>query len=229
MATVEPAGRGRWRESRPAMVSRPSTDPAAVARARARREAPRPPPAAPQTREEALMALLVWFTMGIALWHFTVFLPDRFWQGIVGAFLGSTIGAVVFGAISRDRQRQRARRHRSRHRADRDSGGRDRPRRGLGHRRSRRAGNRRVGRRSRSAVMFGVDRPRLRSRAGMNFIPARERRRGRSTPNVTANAPPPYSAVACSARTPMTQTTARPIARNQHGGGGHRCRQGLCR
>jgi hypothetical protein len=45
------------------------------------------------------MALLVWFTMGIALWHFTVFLPDRFWQGIVGAFLGSVIGAVVFGSI----------------------------------------------------------------------------------------------------------------------------------
>jgi len=45
------------------------------------------------------MALLVWFTMGIALWHFTVFLPDRFWQGIVGAFLGSVIGAIVFGGI----------------------------------------------------------------------------------------------------------------------------------
>jgi len=45
------------------------------------------------------MALLVWFTMGIALWHFTVFLPDRFWQGIVGAFLGSVIGALIFGAI----------------------------------------------------------------------------------------------------------------------------------
>jgi hypothetical protein len=45
------------------------------------------------------MALLVWFTMGIALWHFTVFLPDRFWQGIVGAFLGATIGAVVFGGV----------------------------------------------------------------------------------------------------------------------------------
>jgi outer membrane lipoprotein SlyB len=45
------------------------------------------------------MALLVWFTMGIALWHFTVFLPDRFWQGIVGAFLGSVIGAIVFGAL----------------------------------------------------------------------------------------------------------------------------------
>jgi hypothetical protein len=45
------------------------------------------------------MALLVWFMTGIALWHFTVFLPDRFWQGIVGAFLGATIGAVVFGGI----------------------------------------------------------------------------------------------------------------------------------
>jgi hypothetical protein len=45
------------------------------------------------------MALVVWFTMGIALWHFTVFLPERFWQGIVGAFLGSVIGAVLFGLI----------------------------------------------------------------------------------------------------------------------------------
>jgi hypothetical protein len=45
------------------------------------------------------MALLVWFTMGIALWHFTVFLPDHFWQGIVGAFLGAVIGAIVFGLI----------------------------------------------------------------------------------------------------------------------------------
>jgi hypothetical protein len=45
------------------------------------------------------MALLVWFTMGIALWHFTVFLPDHFWQGIVGAFLGAVIGAILFGLI----------------------------------------------------------------------------------------------------------------------------------
>ena len=45
------------------------------------------------------MSLFVWVMMGIALWHFTVFLPDRFWQGIVGAFLGSVIGAVLFGAI----------------------------------------------------------------------------------------------------------------------------------
>ena len=45
------------------------------------------------------MALVVWFTMGIALWHFTVFLPDRFWQGIVGALLGATTGAVLVGAV----------------------------------------------------------------------------------------------------------------------------------
>ncbi len=45
------------------------------------------------------MAYLVFLTMGIALWHFTIFLPDRFWQGIVGAFLGSVIGAIVFGGI----------------------------------------------------------------------------------------------------------------------------------
>lgn len=45
------------------------------------------------------MAFLVFLTMGIALWHFTVFLPDRFWQGIVGAFLGSVIGAMVIGLI----------------------------------------------------------------------------------------------------------------------------------
>jgi len=46
------------------------------------------------------MAILVWVIMGIAIWHFTVFLPDRFWQGIVGAFIGAIIGAVVSGAIA---------------------------------------------------------------------------------------------------------------------------------
>ena len=46
------------------------------------------------------MALLVWFTTGIALWHFTVFLPDRFWQGIVGAFLGAIAGAMASGGIA---------------------------------------------------------------------------------------------------------------------------------
>ena len=45
------------------------------------------------------MAILVWFTIGLALWHFTIFVPDRFWQGIVGAMIGATVGAVVVGAI----------------------------------------------------------------------------------------------------------------------------------
>ena len=46
------------------------------------------------------MALLVWFTVGLAIWHFTVFVPDRFWGGIVGAFLGACAGAMASGAIA---------------------------------------------------------------------------------------------------------------------------------
>jgi hypothetical protein len=45
------------------------------------------------------MAALVWAMMGIALWHFTVFVPDRFWGGIVGAFLGALFGAVLIGFV----------------------------------------------------------------------------------------------------------------------------------
>ena len=39
------------------------------------------------------MGMLAWVIMGLALWHYTIFLPDRFWGGIVGAFLGSIAGA----------------------------------------------------------------------------------------------------------------------------------------
>jgi outer membrane lipoprotein SlyB len=46
------------------------------------------------------MAALVWFTMGVAVWHFTVFVPDRFSGGIVGAFVGAAAGALVSGAIA---------------------------------------------------------------------------------------------------------------------------------
>ena len=45
------------------------------------------------------MAMLVWVMTGLALWHFTVFLPDRFWGGIVGAFCGALVGAILFGII----------------------------------------------------------------------------------------------------------------------------------
>ena len=45
------------------------------------------------------MAAVVWFTIAVALWHFTVFLPDRFWAGIVGALLGAITGGMISGAI----------------------------------------------------------------------------------------------------------------------------------
>ncbi len=41
------------------------------------------------------MAVLAWTMMGIAIWHFTVFVPDKFLWGIVGAFLSATAGAIV--------------------------------------------------------------------------------------------------------------------------------------
>jgi hypothetical protein len=45
------------------------------------------------------MAALVWIMVGIALWHFTVFLPDHFWSGIVGAFVGAVLGSFFFGLV----------------------------------------------------------------------------------------------------------------------------------
>ncbi len=45
------------------------------------------------------MGLLAWAMIGLALWHFTVFLPDRCWAGIIGAFLGCVLGAILFGLV----------------------------------------------------------------------------------------------------------------------------------
>jgi hypothetical protein len=45
------------------------------------------------------MGMLAWVIMGLALWHFTIWLPDRSWGGIVGALFGALIGAAVFGLI----------------------------------------------------------------------------------------------------------------------------------
>jgi hypothetical protein len=41
----------------------------------------------------------VWIMVGLAIWHATVWLPDRFYGGIVGAFCGALIGSFVFGLI----------------------------------------------------------------------------------------------------------------------------------
>jgi hypothetical protein len=43
------------------------------------------------------VSLVVWVMMGIAVWHFTVFVPDRFWGGIVGAFLAAVVASAIFG------------------------------------------------------------------------------------------------------------------------------------
>jgi hypothetical protein len=45
------------------------------------------------------MGMLAWVMMGLALWHFTIWLPDRSWGGIVGAFIGALAGAAAFGFI----------------------------------------------------------------------------------------------------------------------------------
>ena len=45
------------------------------------------------------MSMVVWVMMGIAIWHFAVFVPDRFWGGIVGAFLVAAVGAALFGFV----------------------------------------------------------------------------------------------------------------------------------
>jgi hypothetical protein len=45
------------------------------------------------------MGMLGWVIMGLAIWHFTIFLPDRFWGGIVGAFVGSLVGSIVVGLV----------------------------------------------------------------------------------------------------------------------------------
>jgi len=46
------------------------------------------------------MSMLVWVMMGIAIWHFMVFVPDRFWGGIVGAFVVAMVGAAIFGFVA---------------------------------------------------------------------------------------------------------------------------------
>lgn len=45
------------------------------------------------------MGLLAWAMMGIAIWHFAIFIPDRFWGGIVGSFGCALVGAVLIGFV----------------------------------------------------------------------------------------------------------------------------------
>ena len=45
------------------------------------------------------MSILVWSMVGIALWHFTVLVPDKFAGGIIGAFLAATAGGLLSGFL----------------------------------------------------------------------------------------------------------------------------------
>jgi hypothetical protein len=45
------------------------------------------------------MGLLAWVMMGLALWHFSIWLPDRYWGGIVGALVGAILGGILSGFL----------------------------------------------------------------------------------------------------------------------------------
>lgn len=45
------------------------------------------------------MAVLTWIMIALAIWHFTVFVPDKFAGGIIGAFLVSIVGAIIGGFL----------------------------------------------------------------------------------------------------------------------------------
>jgi hypothetical protein len=46
------------------------------------------------------MAAFVWISVATALWHFTIFVPDRFVGGMVGAFVWANLGAISLGVIA---------------------------------------------------------------------------------------------------------------------------------
>jgi uncharacterized membrane protein YeaQ/YmgE (transglycosylase-associated protein family) len=45
------------------------------------------------------MSIFVWVMVGVAIWHFSVLVPDRFYGGIVGAFAAAVTGALLSGYL----------------------------------------------------------------------------------------------------------------------------------
>jgi len=45
------------------------------------------------------MGVLAWVMIGLALWHYTIWLPDRCWGGIVGALVFSIVGSIIAGFV----------------------------------------------------------------------------------------------------------------------------------
>ena len=46
-----------------------------------------------------MVSVFVWAMVGIAIWHFAVLVPDKFFGGIIGAFLAAFGGAMVTGYL----------------------------------------------------------------------------------------------------------------------------------
>jgi hypothetical protein len=45
------------------------------------------------------MSVFVWVMVGVAVWHFAILVPDKFWGGIIGAFLAAVAGAFLTGYV----------------------------------------------------------------------------------------------------------------------------------
>jgi uncharacterized membrane protein YeaQ/YmgE (transglycosylase-associated protein family) len=45
------------------------------------------------------MSIFVWVMVGVAIWHLSVLVPDRFYGGIVGALVAALAGALVSGYL----------------------------------------------------------------------------------------------------------------------------------
>jgi hypothetical protein len=53
----------------------------------------------PRREELVDLSVAVWAMIGIAFWHLAVLVPDRFWGGIVGAFVVAVAGALLSGYL----------------------------------------------------------------------------------------------------------------------------------
>lgn len=45
------------------------------------------------------MSVFVWVMTGVAFWHFSVLVPDRFYGGVIGALVAAVAGALVSGFL----------------------------------------------------------------------------------------------------------------------------------
>jgi hypothetical protein len=45
------------------------------------------------------VAVFIWTMVALALWHFSVLVPDRFWGGIIGSLLAALAGGMTTGLL----------------------------------------------------------------------------------------------------------------------------------